>query len=414
MTRRRGRVAGIALLAMLVVAPGCSWFAWIPGIDGPEKTAEVDEPAELVDFEAEATIKRLWRARIGDGLGRKYLTVAPAVVADRVIGADAYGVVQAHDRFSGKRLWQAKVGDPDGEPFYRFWDRRDPGFVTGAVGAGDGNVLIGTTRGEVIALDVADGAERWRTPTASEVLTPPATGGSLVFAQTSDGRLMAMEGASGTMRWSFDTQVPILTLRGTATPVFADGVVYSGFASGKVSAVRADNGQPLWEQRVQLPEGRSELDRMVDIDAAPLVDGGNVYAVSYQGRLVALRRTDGALVWDFETSSYVDLASGYGNVYVVDEHGVVTAIDRGSADVVWAQDGLKNRGLTSPLVFGNYVIVGDRDGYLHVIAQSDGRFVARRRLDGDGLRSPMVVADEVVYVITNSGDLVALSVELSG
>ena len=405
----------VALLAPLLLVTGCTWFDWLPWIGGDEDDDDkADEPTPLVEFPAEADIERLWRADIGDGLGRKYLRLNPAIVADRVYAADAYGVVEARNRFDGKRLWRVRVDEPDGRAFYKFWDRRDPAFLTGGVGVGDGRVLVGTTRGEVIALDAADGRVLWRSEVSSEVLARPVADDDIVVVQTGDGRITVLEGDDGALRWSFDTQVPVLTLRGTAAPVLRDGLVYAGFATGKIVAIRAEDGQPVWEQRVMLPEGRSELDRMVDVDSTPLVGRSFIFAVSYQGRIRAFRRSDGAPIWEQDASSFVDLAEGYGQVYVVSDDDVVRAIDQGDAVVVWEQEALRNRRLTSPLAFGNYVLVGDDEGYLHVIAQSDGRFVARRRLDGSGLRSGMIEADGTVYVLSNDGRLEAVEIRRRG
>lgn len=401
-------------LTTLLLLGGCSWFSWLPFVDGSEdsrseKRREAGKASELVKFDAEIKIKRLWRTKIGEGLGRKYLTLAPAVVADQIIAADAYGLVESHDRFSGKRLWQTRIGAVEGGFFdIGVWDRKDSSFVTGGVGAGGGLALLGTSNGDVVALQVADGNERWRANVGSEVLAAPVVADNLVFVQTIDGRLLALEEATGEVRWSFDNQVPILTLRGTSTPVVADGAVYTGFASGKVSAVRADNGQPIWEHRIMLPEGRSELDRMVDVDGAPLVVGGAIYAGSFQGRLKSLRRADGSPLWEQEVSTYHDLAEGYGQLYVVDADDHIQAIDLESAEQAWQQEALFKRKLTSPVAFSNYVLVGDDEGYLHILAQSDGRFLARKRIDSDGLRSAIVVSDQVVYIVGNSGSLTAL------
>ncbi len=401
-------------LTTLLLLGGCSWFSWLPFVDGDkdsrsEKRREEGKASELVKFDAEIKIKRLWRSKVGEGLGRKYLTLTPVVVADQVIAADAYGLVESHDRFSGKRLWQVRIGAVESGFFdFGLWDRKDPSFVTGGVGAGGGMALLGTSGGEVVAIGIADGNERWRANVGSEVLVAPVVAEDLVFVQTIDGRLLALEEETGEVRWSFDNQVPILTLRGTSKPVVADGAVYTGFASGKVSAVRADNGQPIWEHRIMLPEGRSELDRMVDVDGTPLVVGGAIYAGSFQGRLKSLRRADGSPLWETEMSTYHDLAEGYGQLYVVDADDHVTAIDLESSDEAWKQTDLFKRKLTSPVAFSNYVLVGDEEGYLHVLAQSDGRFLARKRIDADGLRSAIVVSDSVVYIVGNSGSLTAL------
>lgn len=404
-----GGLLRFAPLAALALASGCSWFDWLPWVDGEDET-ETDAPTPLADFAAAASIERLWGEGVGEGLGRKYVRLAPAVLADRVYAADAYGTVEARDRFSGRLAWRVRVGEADGPSAFKFWDRRDPAFLTGGVGVGEGLVLVGTTRGEVIALDAADGRERWRAAVSSEVLAPPAAAEGVVVAQSGDGRVTALESADGQVRWTFDTQVPVLTLRGTATPVVRDGLVYGGFATGKIAAVRAQDGQPVWEQRVMLPEGRSELSRMVDVDSTPLVTGNLVFAVSFQGRLKAFRRSDGAAIWQQEASSHLDLAEGYGHVYVVAEDDTVYAFDQADATIVWEQPGLRNRQLSPPLAFSNYMLVGDDEGYLHVLAQSDGRFLARRKIDGAGLRSGMIVADDTIYLLSNDGQLNALAI----
>ena len=400
----------VALVAVALALGGCAFFSFLPWVDKPEEDADTDEPADLVDFDAEAAIDRLWGVKVGRGLGRKYVRLGPAAVADRVVAADAYGEVVAVDRFSGKRVWSARIGEPDDGPFYEFWDRRDPSFVSGGVGVGDGRVLLGTVRGEVVALDAGDGSELWRSQVSSEVLSPPAAGDGAVVAQTADGRVVALEGQDGVQRWSFDSQVPLLTLRGTAAPLFDSGFVFVGFGDGNVSAVDVRNGAPLWRQRIMLPQGRTELDRMVDVDGTPLLAGGLLFAASFQGRLKALRPTDGGVVWEVEASSYLDLAEGYGQIYMVSDDDIITAVGQTSAAVVWRQEGLRNRRLTSPLAFGNYLVVGDSEGYLHVLAQSDGRFVARRKL-GDGMRSPLLEVDDVVYALTDEGRLQALRIQ---
>ena len=399
--------AGSFLLA------GCSWFSWLPWVDG-DKKEDITKPAELVKFKPELTLDRDWKAGIGDGLGKKYLRLTPAIVADRVIAADGYGKVEARDRFSGKRIWRTEIGGIDKGFFsaLNFFDRKDPSFVAGGVGVGGGLALLGTTQGFVVALGVADGAEQWRADLGREVLSTPAVFDDLVFAQSIDGRLVAMDLATGTVRWTYDNQLPILTLRGTSSPVVADGIVFAGFANGKLVALRAENGEPIWEHRVMLPEGRSELERMVDVDTKPLLLGGVVYIGSYHGLVKALSVREGRPLWEQEISTYLDLAEGYGQVYAIDEEDIISAIDQQSGEVIWVQDDFKRRQLSAPVAFSNYVAVGDADGYLHIIAQRDGRHLGRRKLDGNGIRTVGVVADTTLFVLGNSGSLHALEIEL--
>ena len=402
----------LALAAALLLG-GCQMFSWLPWVNGDKEDKdddkERDKPAELVDFAAEADVERIWRAKVGRGLGRKQVRLPPLAIADRLYAADGYGLVVALDRFTGKRIWSARVGEPEGKSFYKFWDRRDPAFVTGGVGGGEGRILIGTTRGELIALAVGDGTELWRTEVSSEVLAPPASAAGAVFAQTADGRLVALEAADGSRRWAFDSQVPLLTLRGTATPLVVGELVLAAFGDGNVAAIAHGNGAPIWLQRIMLPQGRTELDRLVDVDGTPVLAGGLLFAASYQGKLKALRLNDGGVVWETEASTFLDLAEGYGQIYFVSANDEVAAVSQASAAEAWRQAGLKNRRLTSPLAYGNYVVVGDADGYLHVLAQSDGRFVARRKLSA-GLRTRPIQVDNVVYALADDGQLEALRI----
>lgn len=418
---QRGRLAArlLALAALAALAPtaGCSFFSFLPFVDAPankdgedkKKKKKKNEPTKLVAFEEEADLRRLWRVQVGRGLGRKYLRLPPAVVANRVFAADGYGQVVAVDRFTGKRVWRTRIGEPEKAGFMRFWDRRDPAFVSGGVGAGEGLVLLGTTRGEVVALAIGDGAERWRSRTSSEILSQPIAGDGVVLAQTADDRLVALEVADGAQRWSFDSQVPLLTLRGTATPLLASGLAFAGFGNGNIVAVDVASGAPVWNHRVMLPQGRTELDRMVDVDGTPLLTGGLLYGASFQGRLKALRPNDGTSIWELPASTYLDLAEGYGQIYVIDEEDVVIAVGRNAAVEIWRQEGLKHRQLSSPIAFGNYVVVGDSEGYLHILAQSDGRFVARGKV-GKGLRSSVTEVDGVLFALSNDGKLAALEI----
>lgn len=407
-------IRSFTLVLGALLVSGCSWFSWLPFVGDGDDEKSAQEPAKLADFEAEVRLRREWGAGIGDGLGKKYLRIRPAVLADRLFVADGYGVVEARDRFSGKRLWRTRVNDSPWGMFssINIFDRRDPSFLTGAVGVGHGYVLVGNSYGEVIALSASDGEEVWRTEIGSEVLAPPVAGEDLVFVRTIDGRLLALERSDGSIRWSFDNQVPVLTLRGTGTPVYADGVVFAGFANGMVAAVRAENGEPIWQHRVMLPEGRSELDRMVDVDSTPVLVGGVLYVAAYQGRMKALRASDGSLLWERDIPSHVDLAEGYSQIYVVDDDDVVHAIDRRTAEEVWSQRGLFRRDLSGPIAFSNYLVLGDADGWLHVLAQSDGRFLGRIKADGKGIRSRPLVSGDLFYVLGNSGKLRAYSVEL--
>lgn len=370
---------------------------------------ETGGPAELVDFVPEVVFDRVWSRKIGRGLGKKYIEITPAIVAERVLVADAYGTVMALNRFDGNLIWRTRVGRPDRKGLFDLNNRSDPSFVAGGIGIGEGLMFLGTVRGDIIALDIGDGKEIWRTQLSGEILAPAVADEDIVAVQTSDGKLYALEVANGDVRWVFDTQDPILTLRGTGSPVIDRGHVFAGFANGLVASVEIASGYPAWEQRVALPEGTSELERMVDVDGRPLVLERAVYAVSHQGKLRALSIADGTILWEKDEPSHHSLAEGYDLLFVVRDDDVVVAAEQNGGNEVWRQEGLFKRVLSDPLAYSNYIVMGDEKGYVHVLAQSDGRMLGRHKL-GKSLRSPMIEEAGIVYAMNRKGTLAALRI----
>lgn len=390
-------------MLLAVLLPGCGIF----GGDGGE-----EQPAKLVKFAAEAEVRKLWSVSIGSGLSDKWLMLSPAVDGTHVYAADAFGIVEARNLRDGKALWETRIGRAGARGLLNFsvFTSSDTTLISGGVGVGDGLVLVGTSQGQVVALDQVNGQEVWRADVSSEVVASPVTNGDIVAVQTVDGQLAALDAETGESRWRYDVQVPILTLRGTAAPVIVGDVVLAGFSSGKIAALGAERGELRWEQRIMLPQGRTELERIVDVDTTPLVTGSLIFAASYQGRLKRVRLADGDLEWEREVSTYRDLAQGYGQVYVVNESDEILAYDMNSSDLAWTQSGLRLRRLTSPVTFGNYLVVADGEGYLHVLAQSDGRFIARIKLGAGGFRSRIVAFDDGLLALGNSGRLFSLDI----
>lgn len=373
-----------ALLALAVLAVGCS-----------SNSKKELPPADLPDFEEEVVLQKEWSRSIGAGQGKTFNMLVPAVEGDSIYAADVEGLVMALDRMTGKVIWKKDLDLP----------------VSGAVGAGYGLVVVGTLKGEIIALDASSGEEKWRAQVASEVLAAPAINGDIVLVQTQEDSLIALDADTGSQRWIFENTPAVLTLRGTGSPVLTNRLAIAGLSSGKVIALDAQRGIPVWEQRVAIPQGRSELERVVDIDGGPLLSGGKLYVVSYQGRVAALDLESGRVLWQREASSSVGVAQGFGNVYVSLANGTVEGIDERSSSALWSNDALARRQLSAPEVFSSYIAFGDLDGYLHLISQVDGRFVGRKRIDSDGLRARPLVAGAWLYAFGNGGKLVALTIK---
>ncbi len=353
------------------------------------------EPASLVDISDEYEVDKLWSAQIGEGSGDKYLQLAPAVTEQAVYAVDHEGSVYAIDRLNGDRIWKTELGLA----------------ISGGIGAGGGLVVATSFDGQAIALDQQEGAEVWRTRLSSEAVAPTQLASGLALVQTIDGQLSAFDVDNGELRWSYSAQEPALSLRGTSTPLVVDDVVYAGFSSGKVVALKLRTGAVLWETLVTTPEGRTELERMVDIDGSLLLGNGLIYAGSYQGRVAAIVMNDGRRLWSEPLSSYRSLSQNKQTLFAVDDEGSLVAYDKRSGTELWKQEALYYRQASAPAVIEGVVAVGDYDGYIHFVNPDDGRFVGRYRADSSAIVVAPVSRDGVLYTFSHDGRLSALVLE---
>lgn len=356
---------------------------------------EVNPPTPLVDIPVEATLSRLWSVNVGNGQGRNYTEITPSIDGGVIYAASENGTVAAIDINSGNTLWRIRV----------------EGVITGGVGSGRGLVMIATESAEVVVLNQADGTVKWKRAVSSEVLSAPQTNGDVVVAQTVDDKLVALDFDDGEQRWIYETTQPALTLRGSSKPVITTDAVIAGFSNGTLVAVSAENGVYLWEERVAVPEGEYDIDRVIDVDGDLLLDGGRILAASYQGNLMAFEVTSGRVVWGMEASSYHGMARGFGNIYYCDDKSQIFAIRDNSEDIVWDNSDLLNREITAPTTVGNYIAVADYDGYVHLLSQIDGRTVGRIRADKDGVRANLLARNGRLYVFGNSGRLTAYQLQ---
>jgi outer membrane protein assembly factor BamB len=386
------RRVGLVVLTALALG-ACSWFR---GYFGKEEVAE--PPAKLTEIKPELAVKPLWSARAGHGTDKLYVKLRPAYDAGRIFAADDRGTTVALDAQNGNQIWKSETHAP----------------VSAGVGVGEGLVLLGTSNGEVLALREDDGTLRWRAAVSSEVLASPEAGDGVVVARSVDGRVLGLDVLDGHRIWFYQATVPVLTLRGESVPVLDHGLVVLGLKNGKVAALSAADGKVRWEQVIAVPRGRSELERMVDIDADPVAYQGVLYVASFQGRVAALDFATGSPLWGRDISSYAGLAVDSRHVYVTDQHSDVWALDRFSGASVWKQDALHGRALTAPAVQGDAVVVGDFEGYLHWLSLDDGHIEARWRLDSDGIQAGPLVVDDTAYVYGRSGRLAALQVTGAG
>jgi len=372
----------IGLLLALLALGACSIFS----------DDESEQPAELQRFDQEIDLRQVWSESIGDGQGRHYNRLAPAIDGSLIFAASADGMVVALDKASGDVRWRQRTGEE----------------ITGGVGAAGGMVVFGTRDAQVIALRQTDGERLWATEVSSEVLAAPQTDGRVVAVQSVDGRLAALNASDGVQRWVYDSTVPALSLRGTSKPLISGNTVVAGFASGIVAAIDATNGLLIWEERVAVPQGRYDIDRIIDIDGDPVLSGQTVFISSFQGNLLGLDLASGRIVWGMPGSSYNSLALGLGNIYWVNNFSHVLAVQNNTERTVWENEDLRLRRVNSPVTINNYVAVADFEGYLHLMSQIDGRIISRVRVDRSGVRANILSEVDTLYVYGNSGRLVAL------
>lgn len=360
-------------------------------------TPDAREPAELTDFDATKRFKEVWDYSLGDGQGGAYQRIAPAVDGDDIAIASADGKVALLNKNNGKRRWKES------------YDLA----ISGGVGLDGQRVFIGTADGELVALDRSNGDIVWRATVKGEVLGAPQSNGRIAVVQTYSGQLSGFEADSGKHLWTYTAQVPRLTLRGTSTPLIVLDTVMFGLANGRLIGMDIESGSVRWEQRIAVPQGSTEIERLVDVDGRLLsMEGGAVVvATGYQGQVAAVDVATGRMLWAKDTSSYVGATNALGYIYVVDSEGGVSAIDASGQGASWTQTVLARRELTEPAPIGGGIAVGDLEGYLHLLSQVDGSLQARTRVDSDGLRAPMAVSGKLLYVYSNDGELVAYKIQ---
>ena len=372
----------ISLIAATSLLASCGLFG--------DKEEEL-EPMELVNFAETLKIRKIWSAKVGDDAEFLRVALQPAGDGNRVYAASHDGNVSAFTPEKGKQVWRTKL---DIE-------------LTSGPGVGEGHVVVTTATGFAIALDAATGEEKWRADIAGESLARPLISGETVIVQTIDNRIEALSLFDGRSRWSVVQSAPALTMRGSATPVAVGRTIVAGFDSGRIVAAEIDTGTVVWESLLSPPQGRSDLDRLSDIDGSLAVVGQDVYAAGYQGRLASLASESGQILWNREISSYTGVAADWNSIYTVRDDGEIIALTRLSGAESWRNASLLRREPTVPVPFNTTVVVGDLDGYLHFFSKIDGEPVARKRLSSKAITgTPLVIANRL-YVQGDGGKIAA-------
>ncbi len=379
MKGKNKRVVGaLALLAMLA---GCA---------SEEEAVQMSPLPEVV---SEFTPVTSWSQQIGNGTGAFFSQLTPAYRYDKLFVADRDGLVKALNPEDGKVIWQTSVEDGKSAR------------LSGGITAAYNRVFIGTENADLIALDQETGELLWRADTQGEVLSRPLADSTLVIVNTSRGVLEGFDALTGQSRWQLSTEVPNLTLRGDSSPVGIGGGVFWGMANGRLGAALAETGQMLWQQPIASPKGATEIDRLVDVDASPIIVGERLYAVGFNGELVSIELQTGQPAWKRAYSSSKDFAIVGQRLFLVTDKDHVVAVDIRSGTELWSNSDLEYRILTAPSVIDGYVVVSDSEGYLHWIDSRSGEFVAQQMVSESGISHPPLAMNDGYVVVTRDGEV---------
>lgn len=374
----------IAALLLLVMLAGCStvsgWFA-------KDKTG--NEPAKLVEFKRTATFNVRWHHNIGKN--GNYI-LQPAVTSDAVYVANSKGELFRLDPATGKQVW-----------------RVDSGFtISAGVGTGEGLVIVGGWKGQLAAYTV-DGKLIWRTTVSSEVLNVAKIVDGILVVRTADGRLSGMDITDGKRLWLYEQSIPTLIVRSHAGVAIERGTIFGGFAAGKLAAISLGSGIVIWETVVSQPRGNTELERISDITSSPVLDDDQVCAVAYQGRIACYGLAQGNLLWSRDISSDKGMILFHNYLYITNTTSVILAMDKTSGSSFWKNEQLFMRQTSAPYAFGDHLIVGDYEGYLHALSREDGSMEARLKTDGSAILTAPIELDGGLLVQTQKGGLYSVT-----
>lgn len=357
----------------------------------------------LPEVTSQFTPETVWDKSVGDGVGKYYSHLSPAWEGSSVYAADRNGLVKALDTDSGVEIWSVNLAEKTG-----FLSANIPAMLSGGLTVSGEHVYVGTERGTLIALNANDGEIAWTANAGGEVLSRPEVSDGLVLVHTGNGLLQAFDTASGEQRWSLNLDTPSLSVRGESAPAVAMGAAFVGGDNGRVSAVMLGQGQIIWQQRISQTTGTTEISRLNDVDMTPVVADGRVYAIAYNGNLVAMDMRSGQILWKRDFGSVNELVLDGESLYVVDQDDNVYGLRAADGVTMWSQDKLLHRNLSAPEIFNGYLVVGDGEGYLHWLDTSNGQFVAQNKLNSSGILSRPSIAGDKLMVLARDGRLYLL------
>ncbi|NOY67468.1 MAG: outer membrane protein assembly factor BamB [Gammaproteobacteria bacterium] len=379
----------LVIIFISTLTSGCTWItSYFSGDDNSTP------PSKLTELKGKVNVEKIWSVSIGKGSGEQLLRLIPVIEDEKIYVASRDGNILSFTLGTGKQVWKTETKNK----------------ISAGPGVGLGVVVVGTRKAEVVAYDSSTGKQIWLTKVSSEVLSVPQISLNTVVVRTTDGRVTAMDLKQGKILWEFQKREPSLTLRGTSKPVISSGYVISGFDNGQLVSINLKSGRQNWQRKVGIPKGRTELQRIIDLDADPVISNGVIYIAAFQGNIAAISERDGDVIWRRKISLFAGLTVKDENIYLTDATDQVWSLHTRNGASLWRQDALLWRSLTAPVAWGKYIVVADFEGYLHFLDQKDGHQVSRIQADSSGIQVSPIVKGNILVSLGKSGEMIAYKI----
>lgn len=376
------------LISFIFIISSCSSMDSLKFWQSDE--VDIDEPKKLENFTDNLSINVNWKISFNgnNALGN----FIPSYSGNNIFFGDTSGNISSIDSSTGKVNWEIETV-----------------LLASGISSGFGILVVGDVDGNVIARDQDNGSLLWTTNVKGEVLSATAIDTKLVIVKTGSGELIALDRNSGEIKWSYRSKLPTLTIRGSSSPVIVENQVYASFDNGRLGVFELDTGFPIWDGAISYMSGTSELENLVDSDSSPLIDGGFIYSSNYQGNLNIFDTAQKRSVWQYESSSFYTPLLIKGLLVTVEDNSNIRSFSLKNLNESWVSEEYLNRGLSNLISQNSYIVVGDFEGYIHIIDPLNGKTVGREKISRNAIKT-ITGRSNTFYVVDEEFNLFSLSI----
>ena len=377
-----------AILQIVFILSSCSSLQGLKFWETDE--VDPDEPKELSSYENQKDISIIWNLSF-DG-ENEIGNFEPGFSSQNLFFADSEGTLSSISLKSGEKEWSTELN-----------------FLASGTAAGFGILVVADVDGNVIALDQKDGSQLWSTNVKGEILSKSVIDTQIVVVKSGSGELIGLNRVTGEIEWSYRSKLPPLTVRGSSSPVLSDDKIFVSFDNGRLGVFDINSGFPLWDGAISYASGTSELDNLIDGDSSPVIEGGLVYTTNYQGNLNIFDIAQKRSVWTSETSSFYSPVIMRGLLIVAEANSTIKSFSLSSLEESWLNEDYLNRGLSNPVSYKGSLIIGDFEGYIHIIDPLNGKTIGRKKLSRKPIKS-IFTRSNSLYVIDEAFNLFSVNI----